>query len=555
MKKLLETCLVVGLLAASVWAVDYYTETYSSSTTTGYNYEDRNAVGVAGDADTVDGYHAASFAFSSSTVAGFVSVAVATTTEANARISADAALGISTASLRTDVNAKASLEHDHDNIYAGQDVYGTIDLIYNGWQTEIVDRAAADAAVISATTTLRTDLSSEIAARAAADTEIKNSTYPISAITLAPSKITAGILPSNVAVTSITTGNYFNDVKVSSSICADSAKALASGSYVLSTSSMTLYQLTVSSLIANGFVSGSGGTGVGVDSLSVGDVVITYSTDAIQGDFLYADGRAVSRTTYAALFSAIGTKAGAGDGSTTFNLPDFRGVVPRGFDGGRGFDADGNRVIFSTQTDMLASHTHNANIYISDSGTLSDTRFKSSAGGDNGVAVTLATGGAETRGKNIAVGFKIKYRLSTSTTTAIYDSTGTFTAPQSAPEIITTYGFFHDRGDPASADLTQAEMTTDGNWHDFDMSSIVPDGAKAVVLMVSIMDDVATSQLILRKKGNTNTVSYSGCRTMVANINSTWDLTVPCSTGRVIEYNATAGTWSAISIVVKGWWK
>lgn len=43
--------------------------------------------------------------------------------------------------------------------------------------------------------------------------------------------------------------------------------------------------------------------------------------------FLFCDGRAVSRTTYAALFAAIGTKFGTGDGSTTFNIPDLRGRV------------------------------------------------------------------------------------------------------------------------------------------------------------------------------------------------------------------------------------
>lgn len=41
--------------------------------------------------------------------------------------------------------------------------------------------------------------------------------------------------------------------------------------------------------------------------------------------WLFCDGRAISRTTYAALFSAIGTKFGVGDGSTTFNIPDLRG--------------------------------------------------------------------------------------------------------------------------------------------------------------------------------------------------------------------------------------
>lgn len=48
---------------------------------------------------------------------------------------------------------------------------------------------------------------------------------------------------------------------------------------------------------------------------------------------LYCDGSAVSRTTYAELFSAIGTTYGAGDGSTTFNLPDLRGQFVRGTGG------------------------------------------------------------------------------------------------------------------------------------------------------------------------------------------------------------------------------
>jgi microcystin-dependent protein len=55
--------------------------------------------------------------------------------------------------------------------------------------------------------------------------------------------------------------------------------------------------------------------------------------------WLKANGAAISRTTYASLFGAIGTTFGAGDGSTTFNLPDLRGEFLRGFDDGRGIDA------------------------------------------------------------------------------------------------------------------------------------------------------------------------------------------------------------------------
>jgi microcystin-dependent protein len=55
--------------------------------------------------------------------------------------------------------------------------------------------------------------------------------------------------------------------------------------------------------------------------------------------WLKANGAAVSRSTYAALFSAIGTTYGTGDGSTTFNIPDLRGEFVRGFDDGRGVDS------------------------------------------------------------------------------------------------------------------------------------------------------------------------------------------------------------------------
>lgn len=66
-----------------------------------------------------------------------------------------------------------------------------------------------------------------------------------------------------------------------------------------------------------------------------GDLKATARSSAPTG-WLLCDGSAVSRTTYAALFSAIGTTYGTGDGSTTFNVPDLRGRVPMGVDGAAG---------------------------------------------------------------------------------------------------------------------------------------------------------------------------------------------------------------------------
>jgi microcystin-dependent protein len=80
--------------------------------------------------------------------------------------------------------------------------------------------------------------------------------------------------------------------------------------------------------------------------------------------YLACDGGAVSRTTYAALFAAVGTTHGVGDGSTTFNVPDFRRRVPVGA-GGTGTavlaNTLGSKGGFETHTlleNEMPSHQH-----------------------------------------------------------------------------------------------------------------------------------------------------------------------------------------------------
>jgi microcystin-dependent protein len=63
----------------------------------------------------------------------------------------------------------------------------------------------------------------------------------------------------------------------------------------------------------------------------VGAQLLWPTTTAPDG-WLLCQGQALSRTTYADLFAVIGTTFGAGDGSTTFNLPDWQGLMPVGRD-------------------------------------------------------------------------------------------------------------------------------------------------------------------------------------------------------------------------------
>jgi microcystin-dependent protein len=89
--------------------------------------------------------------------------------------------------------------------------------------------------------------------------------------------------------------------------------------------------------------------------LQAGDVGYFAMSTAPTG-WLKANGAAVSRTTYAGLFAAIGTTYGVGDGSTTFALPDLRGEFPRGWDDGRGVDS--GRTFGSAQSSQNLAHEH-----------------------------------------------------------------------------------------------------------------------------------------------------------------------------------------------------
>lgn len=86
-------------------------------------------------------------------------------------------------------------------------------------------------------------------------------------------------------------------------------------------------------------IGGSGGTVS--DTLPIGSVVVWYS-DIIPTNWLLLNGQEVSRTEYAELFAIYGTKYGAGDGSTTFNLPDRRKKFGFGKSGEAPYDELGN---------------------------------------------------------------------------------------------------------------------------------------------------------------------------------------------------------------------
>jgi microcystin-dependent protein len=103
--------------------------------------------------------------------------------------------------------------------------------------------------------------------------------------------------------------------------------------------------------------------------------IFAGATAQVPSGYLACDGSTVSRTTYAALFAAIGTKHGTGNGTTTFHLPDLRGRFIRGYDNGAGRDVDAaSRTAANTggstgdnvgslQGHAFQTHTHTQNAH------------------------------------------------------------------------------------------------------------------------------------------------------------------------------------------------
>jgi len=89
------------------------------------------------------------------------------------------------------------------------------------------------------------------------------------------------------------------------------------------------------------------------DLTPAGTIIFSARTTAPNG-YLHANGAAVSRTTYADLFDAIGTRYGSGNGSTTFNLPDLRNQFLRGQGSLTG-------AVGTTQASQNLSHSHSIN--------------------------------------------------------------------------------------------------------------------------------------------------------------------------------------------------
>jgi len=151
-----------------------------------------------------------------------------------------------------------------------------------------------------------------------------------------------------------------------------------------------------------------------------------WGSSTMPSGWLLCDGTAVSRSTYANLFANIGTTYGVGDGSTTFNVPDFRAASPVGAGTSIGYVENETVALGDKDDDRMQDHGHNVYqasgddfLRYGDGGTVNGYTVPVGANNQGDAPIEARSlvgtlGGAPrvsntTHGKRIGVNFIIKY--------------------------------------------------------------------------------------------------------------------------------------------------
>ena len=164
-------------------------------------------------------------------------------------------------------------------------------------------------------------------------------------------------------------------------------------------------------------------------SLIPAGTMILFGGTSTPSGWFWCDGSAYSRTTYAALFAAIGTTWGVGDGSTTFNVPDLRGRAPIGVGQGSGLTNRtlGAKLGEENHANTLAEngpHTHTGGLHAHTGGAHTHGER---TGGDVPAYVGLGGGSAGVQNSNNG-----------NATTRIHTDSGGAVATSSDGAVVTT---------------------------------------------------------------------------------------------------------------------
>lgn len=158
----------------------------------------------------------------------------------------------------------------------------------------------------------------------------------------------------------------------------------------------------------------------------------TFAMSTCPSGWVSADGSPVSRTvTYSGLYAAIGTTWGTGDGSTTFNVPDFRGVFLRG----TGTNANPTVVAAGGAVGQsLGSTTYAVDTYLNHNHAVTDPGHTHTSAGGSGVAFTTVGGGTFYGTYGVGGGNLYYYSSTASSATGLTVNTSTTGGAETKPK-------------------------------------------------------------------------------------------------------------------------
>jgi microcystin-dependent protein len=163
------------------------------------------------------------------------------------------------------------------------------------------------------------------------------------------------VVVKTAAGSGVTVGNGFTQ-----QLYCDATNVVAAGAPFNNATNTLSANLIATTINVSGNSTLTGDVAVGGSLTQGGGLVmptgamLEYAGSAAPTGWLLCNGAAISRTVYATLFAVLGTAYGAGDGSTTFNLPDRRGKFGVGVDGTYTRGSTGG----STTTSSAGSHSH-----------------------------------------------------------------------------------------------------------------------------------------------------------------------------------------------------
>ena len=208
-------------------------------------------------------------------------------------------------------------------------------------------------------------------------------------------------------ITSTKMNDIIDQTTFTSDAVFDTTLAVASGKLKVNAQGITSNELAAAAVKTIAIEDGAVTQAKASNMLVPTGAIMPFAMNSTPTGWLVCNGGFHSRTVYAALFAAIGTLYGSGDGSTTFTVPDLQGHFVRGFGTAAGSGAFGVK-----QADAFESHTHTVAAGQANgisNGCGNGSTFQRANDSSCAASATGAAGSTETRPKNIAMLYCIKY--------------------------------------------------------------------------------------------------------------------------------------------------